>query len=172
MPDLQRRVREDAGRPRVVVDVALDGVRVGVSRADLAEAAGLVLRAEGVRDAMVSIALVSPRAIARLNRKHLGHTGPTDVISFALTHPGNGGPLVADVYVCPAVARANARAWRSTARAELLRLVVHGTLHATGWDHPEGDARMTSPMWKRQERLLARIENRRRDAKRRRRRVA
>jgi ssRNA-specific RNase YbeY (16S rRNA maturation enzyme) len=34
--------------------------------------------------------------------------------------------------------------------------VVHGTLHVLGYDHPEG-TRTSSPMWKRQERLLSRV---------------
>jgi len=41
-------------------------------------------------------------------------------------------------------------------REELARLVVHGTLHVLGYEHPETDARIGSPMWKRQERLLTR----------------
>ena len=42
---------------------------------------------------------------------------------------------------------------------ELLRLVVHGVLHATGHDHPVNESRTSSPMWKRQELLLARFLN-------------
>jgi probable rRNA maturation factor len=42
-------------------------------------------------------------------------------------------------------------------REELARLVVHGTLHVLGYEHPEVDARTKSPMWKRQERVLARV---------------
>jgi probable rRNA maturation factor len=38
-----------------------------------------------------------------------------------------------------------------------LRLVVHGTLHVLGHDHPTGASRTTSPMWRRQERILARV---------------
>jgi probable rRNA maturation factor len=34
--------------------------------------------------------------------------------------------------------------------------VVHGVLHALGYDHPDGDARLSSPMWRRQEALVAR----------------
>jgi probable rRNA maturation factor len=34
---------------------------------------------------------------------------------------------------------------------------VHGTLHVLGYEHPEADARTSSPMWKRQERVLARV---------------
>jgi ssRNA-specific RNase YbeY (16S rRNA maturation enzyme) len=39
----------------------------------------------------------------------------------------------------------------------LLRLVVHGTLHVLGWDHPDGPERERAPMWRRQERLLAQV---------------
>jgi len=39
-------------------------------------------------------------------------------------------------------------------REELARLVVHGTLHVLGHDHP-AKGREASAMWKRQERLLA-----------------
>jgi probable rRNA maturation factor len=40
-------------------------------------------------------------------------------------------------------------------RQELIRLVVHGTLHALGREHPEGDGRTSSAMWRRQERYVA-----------------
>lgn len=156
MPDRPRR--QGAGRrpPRLAVHVSRDGVRAGVAPARLADVAEYALRAEGVRDALVSIALLAPRAMARLNREYLGHRGATDVITFA--HTGatrTAAPLVADIYVCPDVARANAIAYDDSPRTELIRLVVHGVLHATGWDHPEGAGRAASPMWHRQERLLA-----------------
>ncbi|MGH7669133.1 MAG: rRNA maturation RNAse YbeY [Gemmatimonadaceae bacterium] len=40
-------------------------------------------------------------------------------------------------------------------REELVRLVVHGTLHVLGYDHPDDASRLQSAMWKRQERLVA-----------------
>jgi probable rRNA maturation factor len=36
----------------------------------------------------------------------------------------------------------------------LIRLVVHGTLHALGREHPEGQERTRSAMWRRQERYV------------------
>jgi len=36
---------------------------------------------------------------------------------------------------------------------------VHGTLHVLGHDHPDGDERTSSAMWRRQERLLAKLLN-------------
>jgi ssRNA-specific RNase YbeY (16S rRNA maturation enzyme) len=32
--------------------------------------------------------------------------------------------------------------------------VVHGVLHVVGHDHPDGQERYASPMWRRQETLL------------------
>ena len=100
--------------------------------------------------------MVSPSAMARLNRRHLGHSGATDVISFGFAPTPHAG-VVGDVYLCPDVARANAHAAGCGVREELLRLVVHGTLHVLGWDHPVDRARESSPMWRRQEQLLAGI---------------
>ncbi|HKG94085.1 MAG TPA: rRNA maturation RNase YbeY, partial [Gemmatimonadaceae bacterium] len=116
-----------------------------------------VLRAERVRQAMLSIALVSRREIARLNRAHLGHAGPTDVISFAHRATADGGPVVGDVYIAPEVARENARAHRVGVREEVARLVVHGVLHVLGYEHPERDGRTASAMWRRQERYVSRF---------------
>jgi probable rRNA maturation factor len=137
------------------VDVAADGVRLPVSRERVRRLAEHVLRAERVRDALVSIAFVSGREIARLNERHLGHRGPTDVISFGLAPVEKRGPVVGDVYIAPDVARRNAKAEGAGVREELMRLVIHGVLHVLGHDHPDaGEARYASPMWKRQERLL------------------
>jgi probable rRNA maturation factor len=139
------------------VDVAVDGVRSPLSRARVADLARAVLRAEGVRDALLSIALVSTPRMRALNRKHLERSGATDVIAFGFAPVGANGPVVGDVYVAPDVARASAHDNGISVREELARLVVHGTLHVLGYDHPEDDARTRSAMWRRQERLVARL---------------
>jgi probable rRNA maturation factor len=140
-----------------VVDVATDSVRIPVSRARVARVADRVLRAEGVRDAALSITFVTARRIAALNWQHLQHRGPTDVISFGFAPAHEGAPLEGDVYIAPDVARRNAIANHAPVREELLRLVVHGVLHVIGHDHPDGEARYASPMWRRQESLLGAV---------------
>jgi probable rRNA maturation factor len=121
------------------------------------KAALAALRSEKAKDAMLSITFVGRAAISRLNRRYLGHHGPTDVISFGLGRAGRRGPVVGDVYICAEVARDNARRQGISAVEELLRLVVHGTLHVLGHDHPGGDKRTASAMWRKQEKILARV---------------
>jgi len=139
-----------------VVQVATEHVRIPVARARVQRAVESVLRAERVRDAQLSVTFVSDRRMAALNWRHLGHRGSTDVISFGFVPVANGAPVTGDVYIAPAVARRNALDHGVGIREELLRLVVHGTLHVLGHDHPVDEARYTSPMWRRQERLLQR----------------
>jgi probable rRNA maturation factor len=104
------------------------------------------------RAADISISFVSPGRMRALNREWKGRDLPTDVLSFALPDPAGG--LTGDVYICAAVARAEAVARGIPTREELVRLVVHGTLHVLGHDHPEGAGRTRSAMWRRQERYV------------------
>ena len=141
----------------IAVHVSADGVRLPLARARVSAIARRVLAAEGVREAMVSITFLGTRAMAALNRKHLGHRGATDVISFGFRESTRPGPVIADIYIAPEVARANARRHDASVREELTRLVVHGLLHVLGYDHADDDSRVASPMWRRQERLVARV---------------
>jgi len=145
---------------RIAVAVSLDRVRIPLSQEFVAQVARAVLRAEKVRDAMVSVTFVSTPAITRLNKRHLRRDRPTDVIAFGFRRVTRRAPVVGDVYIAPDVARAAAAAHRITVREELVRLIVHGTLHVLGYEHPESDARDTSRMWRRQERLVTRLKQR------------
>ncbi|MGH7528216.1 MAG: rRNA maturation RNase YbeY, partial [Gemmatimonadales bacterium] len=104
------------------------------------------------REALISVTFLGRDAMRRLNAAHKGNDRPTDVLAFALADPP--GKAVGDVYVCPWVAEREARARGIPLREELIRLVVHGTLHALGREHPEGAGRTRSPMWRRQERYV------------------
>ena len=107
------------------------------------------------RKAYVTVTFLGPTRMRTLNREHLGHDRTTDVISFALPTPE--GELVGDVYVCRAVAATQAKALGVPLREELVRLVVHGTLHVLGHDHPAGEGRTRSAMWRRQEWYVKRL---------------
>lgn len=139
---------------RLAVDVSCEGVRSPLSADRVRELVRRTLRRCRVKDAMISVTFLSRRAIAKLNREHLGHEGPTDVITFAMGATGPHGAIVADIYIAPQIARENAREFAVGVREEIARLVVHGTLHALGRTHPEGHGRAGSPMWREQEALL------------------
>lgn len=111
-----------------------------------------VLEGEHAGDAVVSVTFLSGAAMRGLNRRTFGRDRATDVIAYPLPHPGQ---IVGDIYVCPSVARRSARRHGIDEREELLRLVVHGTLHVLGHDHPDGPERQASAMWERQERYVA-----------------
>jgi probable rRNA maturation factor len=104
------------------------------------------------RRAAVSVSFLGPLRMRRLNAEYKGHDRPTDVLSFALQPPD--GLRLADVYICTAMAKREARARQIPVRQELIRLIVHGTLHALGYDHPEDERRERSAMWRRQERYV------------------
>ena len=88
----------------------------------------------------------------RMHREFKGVSRVTDVLAFTLAGPV--GQVVGDVYVCPWVARREARRRRLPVRQELSRYIIHGLLHILGHDHPEDGTRVQSPMWRRQERYL------------------
>lgn len=141
----------------IAVHVSVEGVRIPLARARVSEIARRVLKAERVNDAMLSITFLRGRAMAALNRRHLGHRGTTDVIAFGLGRSVPRSPVIGDIYVAPDVARANALSRGAGVREELTRLIVHGVLHVLGYDHASDESRVASAMWARQERLVARV---------------
>lgn len=125
----------------------------------MARAAQRVVAWEGAHAARLDVALLPPAAMRRLNRRAFGRRRLTDVIAFALPQPD--GRVVGDIYICPDLAARNAAGSSAGeaagVRAELIRLVVHGTLHVLGYDHPAGRGRTRSAMWRRQERYVQRL---------------
>jgi probable rRNA maturation factor len=84
------------------------------------------------RRARIALVLADARSARRLNRTYRHRDYATNVLTFAYQQ----APLVvADVVVCVAVARAEAAQQGKTLRAHLAHLVIHGVLHAQGYDH-------------------------------------
>jgi probable rRNA maturation factor len=126
----------------------VSGRRLPLAAARVRRVVETVLRGER-RDASISITFLGRDTMRRLNARHKGHDRPTDVLAFALDEPNDRA--VGDVYICASVARQEAEARNIPIEQELIRLVVHGTLHALGHEHPDGADRTRSAMWRRQE---------------------
>ena len=100
-----------------------------------------VLRIEGVSRASISLAMVDDATIHEINRLHLGHDWPTDVITFPLSEAGDDC-LAGELVVSGEMARATATERGHEPWEELALYVVHGLLHLRGYDDlTEDDAR-------------------------------
>lgn len=127
-----------------------DGADVGLLRAAVLR----TIEAEDRKVVEVSLTLLDDVEIRELNRVHLGHDRPTDVLAFALGDPAD---LVGDIYLGVEQAHRQAEDLGIPPGEELVRLAVHGTLHVLGHEHPEGEERYRSPMFERQERLVSEL---------------
>ncbi len=72
----------------------------------------------------VSVVLVGPETIRKLNSEFRSKDAETDVLSFEVDGPY--GEMVGEVVICPACADMSVE-----------ELVVHGALHLAGMDHGE-----------------------------------
>ena len=122
--------------------VRLHGRRGPLDRPRLRKQAVRLLRELGRPEAELSIALVDDASIAELNARYRGVEGATDVLSFSLlegAHAERRGDLLGDVVVSLDTAAVQARRGRRSLDDEVLRLLIHGTLHLLGHDHERDD---------------------------------
>ncbi|MCP5524472.1 MAG: rRNA maturation RNase YbeY [Verrucomicrobiales bacterium] len=130
----------------------------------------------------VGIVITGSREMARINQDHLGHEGPTDVITFDYTDEagaetpgrpgealgtnppaeGHGGGsrrgrrLAGEILICLDVAGTQAAAYGTTWALEVLRYLVHGLLHLSGFDDLAPAARAV--MKRHENRLVRRLK--------------
>lgn len=84
------------------------------------------------RDAEITLRFVGAAEGRRLNRDYRGRDQATNVLTFDYARV----PAVqADIVLCVPVIRREAREQRKSLRAHLAHLVVHGVLHAQGYEH-------------------------------------
>jgi probable rRNA maturation factor len=111
-----------------------------------------VRRELGLKQAQVTVCLVSDAEIAGMNQSFRKKHGPTDVLSFPAVRlrkptrstripvslesvPVDGDASIGDIAIAPAVAKRNAKNYGRTLPAELKILILHGVLHLLGFDH-------------------------------------
>jgi probable rRNA maturation factor len=87
-------------------------------------------------DAEITVRIVGLEEGRALNRDYRNKDYATNVLTFDYTQE----PLVtADLVLCAPVVAQEAREQGKTLRAHYAHLLVHGTLHAQGWDHETGE---------------------------------
>lgn len=94
------------------------------------------IRAVLTRDGEITVRVVDADEGRALNREYRKKDYSTNVLTFDYSQE----PLVcADLVLCAPVIAKEARENGKTLQAHYAHLIVHGTLHAQGYDHETGD---------------------------------
>ncbi len=119
-----------------------------------------------ISKAELGIHLVGAKEMARVNWGFLKHEGSTDVITF--DHNENCGKRLArtlapprlhgELFICVDEAVSQAKEFKSSWQAEVVRYVVHGILHLLGHDDLKPDLRRK--MKREENRLVRRLAKR------------
>ena len=88
-------------------------------------------------DAEMTVRIVGAEEGQALNHSYRRRDYATNVLTFDYAQaPG----VLADLVLCAPIVAAEAAAQNRTLAAHYAHLLVHGTLHAQGWDHETGEA--------------------------------
>jgi len=87
--------------------------------------------AEGYQLAELNFILCSDEYLLRINQDFLQHDDYTDVITFDNSEELK--KIVGDIFISIERIKENAVNFKSTALAELCRVIIHGTLHLLGY---------------------------------------
>lgn len=106
-----------------------------------------------VASARVSVIGVGDPRMAQLNKKHLGHPGSTDVLTFDLSD--GGAEIEGEIVISLDTARREAKRRGHSASAEAALYAVHGVLHLLGYDDHE--PRRAARMHRMEDEILASV---------------
>ena len=102
-------------------------------------------------DAELTVRIVDAEEGQALNRSYRQKDYATNVLTFDYTQE----PVItADLVLCAPVIAREARENKKTLQAHYAHLLVHGTLHAQGWDH-EASVQDADAMEARETEILA-----------------
>lgn len=80
----------------------------------------------------IGVSFVNSAEIRKLNQKYSGNDYATDVLSF---HYENNPDVLGDIAICSEIASQQAKEYSVSLEAELVLLLLHGSLHLLGYDH-------------------------------------
>jgi probable rRNA maturation factor len=83
-------------------------------------------------DAEITVRIVSEAEGHALNHSYRRKDYATNVLTFDYAQ---APVVIADIVLCAPVVAAEAKQQGKTLQAHYAHLLVHGTLHAQGWDH-------------------------------------
>lgn len=104
-------------------------------------------------DAEMTVRIVGEAEARALNQGYRGKDYATNILTFAYAGPPE---LAADLVLCAPVVAAEARLQGKTLARHYMHLLVHGALHAQGWDHEQDEAQAEA-MEAREAQILQRL---------------
>lgn len=127
-----------------------------LDKSKILNAASNILSLADQTMAELSILFVGDRKMLELNRAYRGKNKTTDVLSFEAGIPVSikEGPLIlGDIVISIPMAESQAQSANIEFYDELCRLLIHGVLHLTGYDH-EGSPYMARKMRKKEQEIF------------------
>ena len=89
---------------------------------------------EDVASAEITVRVVDEEEGLALNNQYREKAYATNVLTFDYVH---APAVMADLIICAPVVEREAKELEKTLEAHYAHLLVHGVLHAQGWDHKE-----------------------------------
>ena len=103
--------------------------------------------ADGKKIKGISLVLINPREIKKINRQYRRKNETTDVLSFEGLN---------EIFICPFAVKKQAKRLKTSFGSELMRVLIHGILHLKGYEH-EKSANAAERMKKTEEKILQKI---------------
>ena len=113
-----------------------------------------VITEENKTPSDLNFIFTSDDVILGINKEFLKHNYFTDVITF---DNGDKGTVGGEVYISIDTLRRNTKLYRVSLGEEVVRVLIHGTLHLCGY--LDKDDKSRDKMFRKQEFLVKRFEN-------------
>lgn len=120
-----------------------------------------ILSVLGYPTSELSVTVVGDVAIRRINREYLGRDKATNVISFAMQEgecAGINPEILGDVIISADTCAREAEEGAMPFFSRLAFLLLHGTLHLTGYDHERSGDQEAARMEAREKEIFALLE--------------
>ena len=142
----------------------------GLKKRRIKQLAVAVLKLLGESERELSLLFTDDRVIAQLNLQYRHKPKPTDVLSFAVAdvRPDSNVPAsqadsgseipklpLGDIVISVETAIVQADRYGVTLEAEILRLLIHGTLHLLGYEHEKVPSHIARKMRKKEAEVFA-----------------
>lgn len=131
-----KKAVKKATAPEYNIDFLLEGDIDSFPYKDKFEKMARKLLAEEGKEKDVNIVLCTDEFVREMNKNYRGLDKVTDVLSFEWHAEFPGEPeMLGEIYIAREQVRRQAPEYGNTFFAEMKRVIVHGLLHLSGYDH-------------------------------------